>query len=85
MGVAISFYGCGFLFVCYSEAIFFEKSRWEFKFCPLSGIKKRPLLGGCFSITTMMISIRNTELVCCIEVVCFSEGPSPEAQLYQHD
>ena len=23
-----------------------EKSRWEFEFCPLSGIKKRPLLGG---------------------------------------
>ena len=24
-----------------------EKSRWEFEFCSLSGIKKRPLLGGC--------------------------------------
>ena len=40
-----------------------EKSRWEFEFCPLSGIKKRPLLGGCFSITTMLISIRNMEHV----------------------
>ena len=46
-----------------------EKSRWEFEFCPLSGIKKRPLLGGCFSITTMLISLRNTELVRCREVV----------------
>ena len=58
-----------------------EKSCWEFEFCPLSGIKKRPLLGGCFSITTMLISIRNMELVLCREVVCFSEGPLLEAQL----
>ena len=49
-----------------------EKSRWEFEFCPLSGIKKHPLLGGCFSITSILISIRNTELVCYREVVCFS-------------
>ena len=59
-----------------------EKSRWEFKFCALSGIKKRPLLGGCFSITTMLISIRNTKLVRCREVVHFSEGPLSEARLY---
>ena len=59
-----------------------EKSRWEFEFCPLSGIEKRPLLGGCFSITTMLISIRNTELVRCREVVRFSEGPLSEARLY---
>ena len=58
-----------------------EKSRWEFEFCPLSGIKKCPLLGGCFSITTMLISIRNTELVRCREVVLFSEGPLSEARL----
>ena len=61
-----------------------EKSRWEFEFCPLSGIKKRPLLGGCFSITTMLISIRNTELVRCREVVRFSEGPLSEARLYTY-
>ena len=52
------------------------------RFCPLSGIKKRPLLGGCFSITTMLVSIRNTELVRCREVVRFSEGPLSEARLY---
>ena len=57
------------------------KSRWEFEFCPLSGIKKCPLLGGCFSITTMLISIRNTELVRYREVVRFSEGPLSEARL----
>ena len=64
-----------------------EKSRWEFEpgFCPLSGIKKRPLLGGCFSITTMLISIRNTELVRCREVVRFSGGPLSEARLYIRD
>ena len=61
-----------------------EKSRWEFEFCPLSGIKKRPLLGGCFSIKTMLISIRNTELVRCREVVRFSEGPLSEARLYYY-
>ena len=58
-----------------------EKSRWEFEFCPLSGIKKRPLLVGCFSIITMLISIRNTELVRYREVVRFSEGPLSEARL----
>ena len=87
MGVTISFYECGFLFVRYLEAINFchvEKSRWEFEFCPLSGIKKRPLLGGCFSITTMLISIRNTKLVRCRQVVRFSEGPLSEARLYMY-
>ena len=52
-----------------------KKSRWEFKFCPLSGIKKLLLLGGCFSIITMLISIRNSVLVLCREVVRFLEGP----------
>ena len=41
----------------------------------LSGIEKRPLLGGCLSITSMVISIRNTDSVRCREVVRFSEGP----------
>ena len=56
-----------------------EKSHWEFKFCPLSGLKKRPLLGGWFSITTMLISI---QLVRYREVVRFSKGPLLEARLY---
>ena len=82
MGVVISFMG---VFSCLSairRQFCIEKSRWEFEFCPLSGIKKHPLLGGCFSITTMLISIRNTELVRCREVVRFSEGPLSEARLY---
>ena len=38
---------------------------------------------NCFSITTMLISIRSTELVRCREVVGrFSEGPLSEARLY---
>ena len=54
----------------------------EHGFCPLSGIEKRPLLGGCLSITTMVISIRNTDSVRCWEVVRFSEGPLSEVRLY---
>ena len=32
-----------------------ERRCWERGFCLLSGIEKRPLLEGCFSITTMVI------------------------------
>ena len=62
-----------------------EKSCWEYELCPLSGIKNHALLGGWFSITTiiiMLISIRNTEIVHCREVVHSSEGPLSEARLY---
>ena len=56
--------------------------RWELDFCPLSGIEKRQLLGGCVSTTIMLNPIRNMTLVRCREVVLFSEGPLSEAQLY---
>ena len=59
------------------------KCRWERRVCPLSGIEKRPALGGCLSITTTIISIRNTDSVCCREVVSFSEGPLSEVRLYR--
>ena len=36
------------------------------------------------SVTTIVISIRNTECVRCREVVRFSEGPLSEVQLYVH-
>ena len=49
-----------------------EKSRWEFESCLLSGIKKRPPLGGYLRFST---SIRNTMFVHYREVVHFSEGP----------
>ena len=49
------------------------------RFCPLSGIGKRPLLGG---ITAMVFSIRNTASVRCSVGVRFSEGPLWEVPLY---
>ena len=59
--------------ICYLEAICIEKSHWKLEFCPLSGIRKRPLLGGWFSITTMLISwslfiverLSDSRRVCC--------------------
>ena len=61
-----------------------EKSRWERESCPLSGIQKRPLLGGYVSIKVMLDTIRNTTVVRCREAVLFSEGRLSEAQLYQY-
>ena len=81
-------YGCVFLFVRYNnylEAIIFmlksHVGSSSFVRCPESR-SVDPLLGGCFSISNMLISIRNTELVRCREVVRFSEGPLSEARLY---
>ena len=51
-------------------------------FCPLSGIEKRPPLGGYVSIKVMLDTIRNTTVVRCREAVLFSEGPLSEARLY---
>ena len=51
------------------------------RFCPLSGIGKRPLLGGCLCITAMVFSIRNTASVRCSVGVRFSEGPLWEVPL----
>ena len=59
-----------------------EKSRWERESCPLSGIEKRPPLGGYVSIKVMLDTIRNTTVVRCREAVLFSEGPLSEARLY---
>ena len=58
-----------------------EKSRWERESCPLSGIEKRPPLGGYVSIKVMLDTIRNTRVVRCREAVLFSEGPLSEARL----
>ena len=48
------------------------------RFCPLSGIGKRPLLG---CITAMVVSIHNTASVRCSVGVRFSEGPLLEVPL----
>ena len=61
-----------------------EKSRWERESCPLSGIEKRPPLGGYVSIKVMLDTIRNTTVVRCREAVLFSEGPLSEARLYKY-
>jgi len=37
---------CGFLFVCYKGHCCTELVSWEHAACLLSGIKKRPLVGG---------------------------------------
>ena len=52
------------------------------QFCPLSGIEKRPFLGGWFSTKAVVISIRATDFVRCREVVLLSEGPLWEVRLY---
>ena len=59
-----------------------EKSRWERESCPLSGIEKRPPLGGYVRIKVVLDTIRNTTVVRCREAVLFSEGPLSEARLY---
>ena len=61
-----------------------EKSHWERQFCPLSGIQKRPFLGGWFCTKAVVISIRATDFVRCREVVLLSEGPLWEVRLYPH-
>ena len=61
---------------------YIEKSHWERESCPLSGIDKRPPLGGCVNIKVMLDTIRDTTVVRCRETVLFSEGPLSEARLY---
>ena len=60
------------------------KSVREQASCPLSGIRKCPVLGGCICITAIGISICATDFVRCREVVCFSEDPLWEVRLYSH-
>ena len=48
----------------------------------MSGIEKRPPLGGYVSIKVMLDTIHNTTVVRCREAVLFSEGPLSEARLY---
>ena len=59
-----------------------EKSLWERESCPLSGIDKRPLLGGYLSIKVMLDTIHNTTVVRCRVTILFSEGLLSEARLY---
>ena len=74
------FYGCGFWVSVFQFCI--ERSHWEHQFRPLSGIEKRPFLGGWFCTKAVVISICATDFVRCREVVLLSEGPLWEVQLY---
>ena len=54
----------------------------EHAVCPLSGIKKRPLVGGFLYTRTIVISIGATAGIHYREVVRWWEGPLWEVPLY---
>ena len=76
---------CGFLFVRYKRHCCTELVGWEHAACPLSGIKKRPLLGGWLNTSSVVISIGTTASVRYREVVHSWEGPLWEVPLYWND
>ena len=76
--------GCGFQFVRYKRQFSTYFCSREHAVCPLSGIKKRPLVGGFLYISTIVISIGATASVLYREVVRWWEGPLWEVPLY-HD
>ena len=49
--------GRGFRFVRYTRQFFVMLTNWEHAVCPLSGIKKRPLVGGRFTTSSTVNSI----------------------------
>ena len=73
---------CGFLFVCYKRHCCTELVSWEHAACPLSGNKKRPLVGGWLNISSVVISIGATASVRYREAVCSWEGSLWEVLLY---
>ena len=54
---------------------------WEHAVCPLSGIKKRPLVGGRFTTSSIVNSIGAIASVRYMEVVRRREGPLWEVPL----
>jgi len=73
---------CGFPFVRYKKRYFTELVSWEHAACPLSGIKKRLLVGGWLSASSVVISIGATAGVHYREVVRSWEGPLWQVPLY---
>ena len=73
---------CGFLFVRYKRHCCAELVSWEHAACPLSGIKKRPLVGGWLNTSSVVISFGATASVRYREVVRSWEGPLLEVPLY---
>ena len=55
---------------------------WEHVVCPLSGIKKRPLMGGWFTTSFIVNSIGAIASVRYREIVRWREGPLWEVPLY---
>ena len=74
--------GCGFLFVRYKRHFCTELISWEHMACPLSGIKRRPLVGGWLNTSCIVFSIRAIASVRYREVVRSWECPLWEAPLY---
>ena len=74
--------GCGFLFVRCERLFSMDLFNRDHADCPLSGIKKRPLVGGFIYTSTIVISIGGTASVLYIEVVRWWEGPLWEVPLY---
>ena len=74
--------GCGFLFVRYKRHFCKELISWEHVACPLSGIKRRPLVGGWLNTSCIVFSIRAIASVRYREVVRSWEGPLWEVPLY---
>ena len=77
-------YRCGFLFVRHKRHCCTELVSWEHAACPLSGIKKRPLVGGWLNTSSIVISIGATASVHYREVVRSWEGPLWEVPLYTY-
>ena len=73
--------GCGFQFVRYKRQSSTDFCSRKHAVCPLSGIKKRPLVGGFLYISTIVISIGATASVLYREVVRWWEGPLWEVPL----
>ena len=73
---------CGFLFVRHKRHCCTELVSWEHAACPLSGIKKRPLVGGWLNTGSIVISIGATASVRYREVVRSWEDPLWEVPLY---
>ena len=75
---------CGFLFVRYKRHFCTELISWEYVACPLSGIKRRPLVGGWLNTSCIVVSIRAIASVRYREVVRSWEGPLLEIPLYSY-